>query len=177
MKLAGVRAGVIVLLATLLQSCGGGGDGEGDGGGNSTPGPRLAVSTDSVSATATPGELAPTFDVEVLVSNAPAEPLWTEGTYSNVGIESVEFTDTGAGIGTLHIVFKLPSTLLNDTYEDTIEVHVCRAQGCAEEIRNSPLNIRVSYAVSGDGLTTATISDTTLEATADHREDSNPRTS
>ena len=174
MKLAGVRAGVIMLLASLLQSCGGSGDGKRDGGGNSAPDPRLNVSTDSVSASATPGELAPTFDVDIVISDMPAEPLWTEGSYSNLGIASVEFTDTGGGGGTLHIVFKLPSAILNDTYEDTIEVHVCRAQGCAEEIRNSPRNIHVSYSVSGDGLTTATISDTTLEATADHREYSNP---
>jgi hypothetical protein len=173
-KLAGVRAGVILVLASLLQSCGGGGNGEGDGGGNSTPGPRLTVSTSSVSAGATPGELAPTFDVDIAVSNMPAEGLWTEGYYSTLGIERVEFTDTGGGGGTLHIVFRLPSAIINDTYEDLIEVHVCRAQGCAEEIRNSPRNIHVSYVVSGDGLTTATISDTTLEATADHREDSNP---
>ena len=53
-KLAGVRAGVIVLLASLLQSCGGG-DGEGDGGNNGGPVARLNVNLTEINVAAIPG--------------------------------------------------------------------------------------------------------------------------
>lgn len=168
MKLAFARAGLIALTSLGLQSCGGGGGGS-DGGG-SGPAPRLTLSPTSVSVAAVPGELAPTAEVTLTVSNPPTAGLYLQAGYSAIGLESIDFVPTSQTQGTIHLRFKGPGSLNNGSYQDTIEVHVCTDNACNDDISGSPQTIQTAYVVSGDGPASATVSRTDITLTADHRE-------
>jgi hypothetical protein len=168
MYLAIVRTGIVLLAALLLQSCGGGDD-DGDGGGNGGSGPRLTLSDDEVGVTAAPGDFAPGQTITLTISNPPAEGLHIQGSYSSLGIESVDFIQISETEGELYFYFKLPGVLQDDTYEDTAEIRVCRDENCDDQIRGSPATIRTSYTVNGEIV--ATLSRTSIERTVDSRDE------
>lgn len=175
MKRAIVRAAAFLSCVALLPSCGGGGGGDGDNGGPD-PGPvaRLTVSSTNVSAEATPGELAPSDAVTLTISNPPADGLYLQASYSDSGLERMDFVAGSGASGELQFFFRGPGSLVNDTYEDTVEVKVCTDEACAHPIDGSPKTIAVSYEVSGDGLTTGSFSTMELAVSADQRDDDNP---
>src|SRR5262245_47739404 len=101
MKLAIGRAGIVAFASILLQACLGGGDGNGGGEPPPPPDPLLSVSTTDIEIAAEPGEIAPTANVELKVTNAPADGVFVEADNSAFGIESIDFPSTLAGRGTL----------------------------------------------------------------------------
>ena len=167
MKLAIARAGVFVLFAFLLQSCGGG-DGDGDGG-NPLPVTRLTVTPGNISVSATPGDFGPTGIINLSVSNPPEEGLYAGTSYSNSGIDFVNFISTSQTEARYEIAFRLPGMLPNGTYTDTIEIQICVDDQCATQIQGSPVTITTTYAVSGIGVT-GTLDRNSIEVTADSRD-------
>ncbi len=155
MKLAFARSGIVLVLAALLQACGGGGN-------SAEPRPRISASTSSVSVAATPGNDSPVAMVMLTVTNPPAAGLFVEGTYSTLGIDRVEFVNSSATQAILHIVFRLPGSLQNNTYADTIELRICAEQPCVTQVAGSPINITTSYVVSGNGTSTVTIDNSSI---------------
>jgi hypothetical protein len=168
-KLAIARRGAIFLFASLLQACGGGGDGDNSGNGS---GARLSISPKEISVSATPGDAAPIGSVTLSVNNLPASGVYLEAGHSASGIEALNFFETGPSQGTLQIFFRSPGSLLNDTYNDTIELRVCTNESCTKQIRGSPETIRTSYVVSGSGAAAATIDRNDIQVTVDTRDDS-----
>lgn len=168
MTLARGRRGAFALLVLLLQSCGGGG---GDGGG-SEPGltARLSISTSNVSASGTPGDLAPERTVILAVTNDPPDVVYYEIDHSTNGLERVQFMQTGPAQGEIQFFFRPPGSLVNDTYEDSVEIRVCFDDLCRNDINGSPKTVRTAYVVNGDGPTSASLSRSVIELTADHRE-------
>ncbi len=164
------RAGVIFLFVSLLQACGGGGGAGGGSGSGSDP--SLSVSSNSVSVSATPGDVAPIGTVTLSVSNPPAAGVFLEGEFSAIGIEWVEVLSTSDTQGTLHINFRSPGSLLNDTYADEITLRACTDQACTTQIRGSPVTIATSYVVSGTGASTATLDRNAVEPVA-YRDEQN----
>lgn len=158
-----------VLLTVLLQSCGGGGGGDGDGSGSGSDA-RLSISASSVSASSTPGDLAPQRTVTLTITNNPPPVVYIDYDYSASGIDRVEFAQTAPAQGELRIFFRSAGSLLNATYDDTVDVRVCLDDLCQTDLRGSPRTIRTSYVVSGSGPTSATISRSTIALTVDHRE-------
>src|SRR5688572_268840 len=167
MKLATVRSGIVLSLATLLLSCGGGGDGDGDGGGNNSSGPGVTASPTNISVSASPGHATPERAVTLTISNPPANGVWVEGTFTDSGIEWVDLVSTSDAQATLTIVFRSPGSLSNGTYTDEIDLNICTDQSCVTALRGSPLNISTSYAISGTGTTSATIDRTSIQVVAD----------
>ena len=146
MKLAMGRAGIIAFVSILLQACGGDGNG---GGEPPPPDPLLSVSTTNIAIAAEPGEVAPTANVDLTITNPPAGGAFVEAENSSLGIESIEFPSTLSGRGTLKVTFKLPALLTNDTYQDFVNLRVCADALCASDVEGSPVTIQVAYTVSG----------------------------
>ena len=171
MKQAIARSGALCACAVLLLSCGGGGGG--DSGGNDDPhaGARLELSTRSVSASGTPGDLAPEQTFTFVVTNNPPAELYIDYNHSTNGVYRVEFEQTGPAEGTMKVVFHEAGSLLNNTYADTIEIHLCFDIQCRTEVKNSPATVATTYVVSGDGPSSASLSQNSIELTADQRED------
>ena len=152
MKLANGRLGVFLLFASLLQSCGGGGGGNNSGGGpgpGPDPAPRLSVDTTEISVSALPGDDFPRSQVTATVTNPPDEGLFVGTLHTANGISSLDFSPISATQGQLLIFFQSPSSIQNGTYEDTVELHVCTDDQCANDIAGSPVTIRTSYVVNG----------------------------
>ena len=160
------RSGVLVL-SVLLQSCGGD---DGDGGGGGGSGPRVTASDTSVEVAGSPGDAAPVFSVMLNITNPPAEGLTVQGEFSTLGIEQVYLYQLSATQAELQIVFKVPGALIGDTYEDTIDLQVCRDATCGREIAGSPLTIRTTYEVSGDDVAVS-LDRTSLDVTLDQRDE------
>jgi len=162
MKLAVARSGIVLALAALLQACGGGG---GDGGNapGSGSGPRVSASATTVSVAATPGNDSPIAMVTLTATNPPAAGLFVEGSYSTLGVDRVEFISSSATEAILHIVFRLPGSLQNNTYADTIQLRICTEQPCVTQIAGSPINVTASYVVSGNGTSTVTIDRSSIQ--------------
>ena len=163
------RSGVLVLSVLLLQSCGG--DDDGDGGGSGGSGPRVTASDTSVEVAGSPGDAAPVVSVMLNVTNPPTEGLTVQGEFSTLGIEEVYFYQLSATQGELQIVFKVPGALIEDTYEDTIDLQVCRDAACDSEIAGSPLTVQTTYEVSGDDVAVS-LDRTSLDVTLDQRNES-----
>lgn len=164
MSLALIRAGVILLFAMLLQSCGGDDNG---GGGNSA---RLSVNTTHISVAAQPGDVAPAGFVHLTVTDPPEDDLFIATVNAGSGLDRFEVNDTIQTEATLWITFQRPHELQNGTYHASIEVHVCTDASCAEEIAGSPVTIETVYSVSG-GIT-ATLDRNAIEfATDNHADD------
>jgi hypothetical protein len=142
-----LRPGVLVLALLLLQSCGGGGGDEGGGNGGGG-GPRVSLSTHSVVLDSRPGDFAPQQSVTMTLSNIPDSGLTVQGAFSTLGIETVDFVQTGPTQAELTIRFKLPGLLLDDTYEDTVEIRVCRDDACDQQINGSPARVATAYTIS-----------------------------
>lgn len=159
MKLAVARSGIVLALVALLQACGGGGD----GGNPQGSGPRVSASAASVSVAATPGNDSPIAMVTLTVTNPPAAGLFVEGSYSTLGIDRIEFINSSATQAILHLVFRLPGSLQNNTYADTIQLRICTEQPCVMQVAGSPINITTSYVVSGNGTSTATIDRSSIQ--------------
>lgn len=164
MKLAVSRSGAILVLASLLQACGGGSS---DGVPGSGSRPRVSISATNVSVSATPGEITPVRTVTLTATNPPAAGLYVEGAYSAAGIETLDFVGNSATQGTLTITFRSPGSMQNGTYPDTIELRVCTEQPCVNQVSGSPLTVRTSYVVSGTGTSTATIDRSSVQVSAD----------
>ncbi len=167
MRLASVRAGAILLIASLLQSCGGGGGGNGGGEGGQDV--RLSVSSRNISVSAEPGDETPRSSVTMTVTNPPEEGLFAGAIVSGDGIALVDIIPTSATQATLQIYFQSPNELQNDTYAGSIELHVCTDDQCANDIDGSPVTIQTSYEVSG-GIT-GLLDRNTIEHTTDSQQD------
>ena len=146
-----LQSGVLVLSTLLLQSCGGGGGGDEGGGNGGGSGPRVSLSTNNVVLDSRPGEFAPQQSVTMTLSNIPNGGLTVQGAFSTLGIETVDFVQTGPTQAELTIRFKLPGLLLDDTYEDTVEIRVCRDDECNQQINGSPARVATAYTIS-DGI-------------------------
>src|SRR5512134_1734383 len=144
MKLAIARSGIVLVLAALLQSCGGG---SGNNGNGNQPDSRTRVtaSATSVSAAATPGEAAPVQTFTLTVSNPPANGLFVEGAYSTTGIDALNFVGNSGTLATLTIIFRSPGSLQNGTYSDSIQLRVCTENPCVNQLAGSPINVTTSY--------------------------------
>jgi hypothetical protein len=165
------RSGILVLSVLLLQSCGGGDDEGGDGGGGGGSGPRVTISDDDVDVEGSPGDAAPVAAVTLSVTNPPAEGLFVQGSFSTLGIDAVYVNPVSATQGELQIVFKVPGALIEDTYEDTIELQFCRDEACNREIGGSPLAVRTTYQVSGDDVVVS-LDRLSLDVALDRRNES-----
>ncbi len=161
-----------LLLLTLLQACGGGGGGNGGNPPGSGSGPRVTASATNISVAATPGNDSPIGSVTLTVTNPPAAGLFVEGTYSAVGISTVDFISSSATQAILHVVFRLPGSLQNNTYADTIQLRICTEQPCVTQVAGSPINVTTSYVVSGNGTSTVTIDRTSIQIGANTGETS-----
>ncbi|MGD9691156.1 MAG: hypothetical protein AB7P44_08260 [Steroidobacteraceae bacterium] len=169
MKRIFARSGPILLLTVLLQACGGGGGGGGDGGGSGSTA-RVSFSTTNVSASATPGDLAPQRTVILTVTNNPPPTVYYTIDHSAIGLEIVQFVQTGPGQGELRFSFRSPGSLANGTYNDTVEIRVCPDDLCRTDLRGSPATVRTAYVVSGSGTTSAVVNPSIINLTADQRE-------
>jgi len=172
-NLAQARTGILVLLTTLLQSCGGGGSGDGDnGGGSNNDGGRLSVGTTNVSIAIEPGEATPKLDINATIQN-PADDLWAYVTSSNNGVQDAWFEWTSSSTATIHLHFKVPHEIENDRYEDDIQFYVCPDSECHENIAGSPARIHAIYDVEGG--TSATLSTDHVESVVDARDEEDHR--
>jgi hypothetical protein len=160
------RSGLSVLATLLLQSCGGGGGDDGGGGGG---GPRVSLSTHSVALATRPGEHAPQQSVTMTLSNIPDSGLVVQGAFSTLGIETVDFVQTSQAQAELTIRFKLPGLLIDDTYEDTVDIRVCRDDACNRQVDGSPARITTAYTIA-DGIS-ATLDRTSIEFSRDSRDE------
>jgi hypothetical protein len=163
-----LRAGMLVVSVLLLQSCGGDDEGGNDGGGGGN-GPRVTASTNSVDVEGSPGDSAPVASIMLTIANPPAEGLSVQGNFSTQGIDQVYLNQSSATQAELQVVFKVPGALIEDTYEDTIDLQVCRDAACNREISGSPLTIRTSYQVSGDDVVVS-LDRQSLDVTLDQRD-------
>ncbi len=166
MKLA--RAGACFVIVSLLHACGGGGS---NGGSNEPPPPppgeaRLTVSPTNVSASATPGQAAPTGSITLSIANPPTAGIFLSGTFTAAGIESVTFEQTNAFSGQVTIGFYSPNGLQNDVYADAVTLHACTDSQCNSEIDGSPVTVQTAYTVSGTGIATASLDRPVVEVSA-----------
>lgn len=155
MRRATGRIAAISVAASLLAACGGGGGGDGGGGGNNPPDPRLTVNTTTVSVSAQSDEQqAPYFEVGLSVENLPEEGLWIAYNYTTNGIEFVNFVPPQTGSeATLYVQFRLPVTIPDGRFEDTLRVSVCVDEACTDNISGSPVTIRLTYDVASASVT------------------------
>lgn len=158
MRSAIARSGVVLVFAALLQSCGGGSSGDNGNGNQPDSSTRVTANVTNVAVSATPGEDSPLGSVMLTVTNPPADGLFVEGNYSTNGIDTVNLITVSATQATLHIIFRIPGSLQNGTYPDTIQLRICRQQPCVTQVAGSPLTITTSYVVSGTGTSTVTLS-------------------
>jgi hypothetical protein len=162
MNRALVRAGVIFVSSSLLQSCGGG-DGDGDGGGGNNPPPpdppgaSLSVSSENIAVEATPGEESPSQELTITIEGGNASNLFVDASSSINGVSSVHLAEVSASQRRLVVQFRSPGSLENDTYRDSITVRACEDVQCSSQIDGSPASVSVAYEVSGTGISTVTV--------------------
>lgn len=140
--------GWVIALVLLLASCGGGDD-DGEGGGGSGD-PRLAVSTNRVEMSADAGSPGfPTTSFTLTITNPPKDGVSIGGTYTQNGIESIGLEGTSATTGTVTIVFKNPSVIGADVYEDVIQLGICADEECSGPVSGTVRTVDVVYTVTG----------------------------
>jgi hypothetical protein len=161
-KLAIVRAGILLSCVALLQSCGGSGGGSLGSGRDA----RLNVSPRNVNLEASPGEATPVEPIVLNITN-PVSNLYLSGRSSTFGIEHIDVVQSGSSTVRLEVHYKPPGSLPDGRYEDTIDISVCTNEHCGTHIRGSPVTINSAYTIESHGIPVATIDRTDVSVEAD----------
>ncbi len=134
-----------LLAAALLAACGGGGSASAP----PTPtGPSMSVSPSPVSETAGVSAAAPTADVSVTFTDAPATAYFMASDFTTNGISSVStpvYTGTSASFV---VSFKAPSGLKPATYTDTDTLLLCSDPQCQTVLAKFPLTVNYTVTVA-----------------------------
>jgi len=113
--------------------------------------PRLVVSTASVQASASTGDVAApaTQTVSVSVSNLATAPGFTINiTQTRNAIGSVSVGYLGNATADIGITFSPPTQLLPGTYTDSVILQACYDGACVNPISGSPVTINVVYTIA-----------------------------
>ncbi len=174
------RIAAITLITVWAAGCGGGGGGGGVGSTTpptqsidatptnaSTPSGAPAATTASLwlgnvtdlGVTAYVSQSAPTsnFGAWVITNVTVPTTYYIRGLYTNTGIASIQASAAGGAIA-FTIAFKSPASLSVGTYTDTITMEGCYDSGCAQQLQDSPMTIKVTYIVQADPVTLTSIS-------------------
>lgn len=158
----------LALIAVLLPACGGGG---GDAKPPPGPSPRLGVAASQMIAEVGLWDSAATRSIELTIQDAPPEGVYLSGTYSNIGIESANFSTQDA-TASLVVHFRTPLSLGPGTYNDTITLRACMESPCENHIAGSPKSVGVKYVVKdipgGSGVPSVTYSTKAITVTGDN---------
>lgn len=161
------RAVLVGLLTSLaLTACGGGGGG---GSGStpaspssnptSTPSSSAAFSAQSVSLTGTTASNLEVIDesIRITLANAPSAGLPARISLSGIAVSSASINWQSPTEGRLRVVAQSPGSLGAGTYQGTVKVEVCLDAQCAAQASGSPVNIAVSYVVTGSSIPTTQV--------------------
>ncbi len=121
----------------MLAACGGGG-GE--------PDAVISASTDTVSATARSGELAPSASVVLTVTNPP-EDVFVGYQFGGSAISQVQLEPVSQSEAVLRIFFRNANDLPAGTYPDWVLFSACLDRNCSRELTGSPIRINTTLQV------------------------------
>lgn len=140
-----------IVLCFGLTACGGG---SGSSGGASQPDPPVA----RPSVTLTAGQTAYVNDraqpvgtrrLDLTLRNTTSTGLRIFGNYTRRGIVAVDMNLQDPTVIALWIGHRTPKTLYNGTYTDQLTINVCLDQACNQPLDGSPLQITLTYTVTG----------------------------
>lgn len=132
------RHAFLALVAGLFAGCGGGGGGS------------ITVSTSLIAVSGTPGDTPVPLRTFTLNISGASGDLYLDVENSENGIDQLQ-ADDGTAVVTFSLFYRDPGSLLNGTYADDIVIRVCKDAGCSKQLAGSPLTVRSSYVVSGEG--------------------------
>jgi len=171
-----IRFVAVILMALGLAACGGGGGsttggsgssaGSGTGGsagssgGSVTPPPAPSMTFDKTSVSIqadTSSNASPVDTVNVTVSNPPASGLYFLLTPSGKAVSGAKVVWQSATTAQLTVGVWAPGQLGAGTYAGSVRLSLCTDSACAHQISGSPMDVAVSYAVTGSALPTTTL--------------------
>jgi hypothetical protein len=161
-RVAGSRAACALVGCLLLVGCGGGGSSgvtNEQAGASPAETPNSPVNQSaSVQFSATTltltGDTSRNVNpidstIQVTLQNRPSNGVWTRATNTGLALYSANVNWSTETEGRLQIVPRTPRSLGAGTYDVTLQVEVCADAECASQIAGSPVNIAVTYVVTG----------------------------
>uniref|UniRef100_UPI0025EA9856 YncE family protein n=1 Tax=uncultured Nevskia sp. TaxID=228950 RepID=UPI0025EA9856 len=86
--------------------------------------------------------------VDFSFSSVPDAGLYISFEFTQSGVTSVEFRETGDTTGQILVYLKSPNSLGAGVYRDTVRVAVCFDEDCVKQVRGSPKTLSVIYTVT-----------------------------
>src|SRR5665213_806368 len=149
----GLFYATFLLMMVSLSACGGGSS----GGGSS---PTVSADTTQFSATVAPTHASPSYQVHFTISGLSGVAIYYAYTYQRTAIQAFNFgfpnpsgTQQSA---TLSFSLWPPAVMGSGTYQDQVEVEFCLDQQCKSPISGSPVNISITYTVTGNAVSNLT---------------------
>jgi len=133
---------IAILSVIAMAACGGGMP--------PVPGPVLSIDRTAISQTALTTDGTSSVRITLTVNN-PVSGLKIFLNRSTSGLENVEFQPSTDVTAYLNLVFKAGSSLAAGTYNDTVEVKICRENPCVNQISGSPQTIATTFTVRPPG--------------------------
>jgi len=91
--------------------------------------------------------------IRIAVTNRPAGGLWTRVTaLSGFGIGDASVNWPAQADGRLHLETLVPRVMGAGIHVTVLKVEICTDSQCASQATGSPMNITVTYTVTGNGL-------------------------
>lgn len=170
--------GALALGASMLTACGGGGGG---GGGNKTPAQTtpqatLSLSTQSITASASYWDSAPTRLLALTLANPPPEGVYATYSIVGSGIAGLDLQPVNASAANLVVQFETPSLLAGGSHTGSIQLSLCYDENCSRHVRNSPATIATTYTVA-PANSSVTSSSSTASVSASRLQSSQPTSS
>ena len=119
-----------------------------------TPTAAVTFSATSVALTAnTSGSGLLDDSIRITVTDRPAAGLWSRVTaLSGTGLGVASVTWPAPGDGRLRLETALPRLLGAGIYTTVLKVEICTDSQCASQATGSPMNVTVTYTVTGNAL-------------------------
>lgn len=116
----------------------------------------MTFSATSLSLTADNAGISGLSDesIRITVTNRPTGGIWSRVTVTGAALVAGTVNWPAPGDGRLHLDAWPPGSLGAGTYTATVKVEVCSDAQCANQVSGSPMNIAVTYIVTGSALPT-----------------------
>lgn len=135
----------------VLGACGGSGSGDSGGPGGSEPPGSPSITFNPADANFTTDRAGVTVPslLRLTLHNATTSEVFISGSYTQVAIMTIQVGAPDTDRFPLVINHRPAKTLYNGTYTDKVTVNACLDQACTRPLDGSPLDITISFTVTG----------------------------
>lgn len=148
-------AAVVAVAGFTISACGGGGDG-------GSKKPTLSVAQSALSISAATGDVPQYRSLTVSIANQGNTGFYYRASDQHTALKETRLDWNSSPVnGTLQGSLSLlpyPAGLMGaGTYTDSVKIEVCEDSECAKHISGSPRTVSVTYTVTGDAASDASV--------------------